>query len=650
MPIPSMTRRNFLRTLGAGAAGLAFSGNLLAAAAKKKGGGAAIPPPPPPSDKPDSRPNFLWIMSEDISTDLACYGTPLVHTPVLDQLAADGARYTNAFCTSPVCSPSRSSMITGMFQTSIGSHDHRSNRDGALPPRARLLTDCLRDAGYFTCNVTTAAVGVSGSGKTDFNFQYDGKPFDGTDWNQRKSGQPFFAQLSLPVTHRTWAGAQAYVKKAGIAVDADKVKLPPYYPDHPVAREDWAHYLDSISTVDWQVGEILKRLEAEGLAKNTVVFFIGDNGACHVRGKQWLYEAGISIPLIVRWPGTIKPGTVSDDLVLSIDIPGQILKIAGVTLPVVMQDAPFIGPDAFRRKIVFAARDRMDETVDCCRTVRDKQWKYIRNFMPHLPYLQPNRYKDTAYPMANLLRQLHAEGKLTPAQQRFAASRKPAEELYDLAVDRDELVNLAEKPEHQETLKRMRAALRQCQIETHDLGFAPEGSPSHGAAVSRDPKVYPLGRILDVCDVTARNDPADLPQLIKWLDDENVCIRYWTALGVLGLGAKAAPAADALVKRLDDPCGVVRVPAAEALCGLGQDAKGIAVLEKCLGDLSNGAVSLHAANALERLGEKARPCLPTLERVARDGMSTLEKVARDGRAEVVRTAERLVARFKGGKN
>ena len=647
MPVPSWTRREFLAAVGAGAAGWALSADLLAGGAPKTAP-TSVPPPPPPSDKPDPRPNILWIMAEDISPDLGCYGTPLVRTPVLDKLAADGARYTNAFCTGPICSPSRSAMITGMHQTSLGAHDHRSNRNEPLPQGVRLITEYLRDAGYFTCNVTSAAIGVRGSGKTDFNFKTPRKPFDGHDWNQRKSGQPFFAQLSLNVTHREWVGAQAFVKKAGIAVDPAQVKLPPYYPDHPTARKDWAQYLDAVATMDWQVGEVLKRLDAEGLAKNTVVFFIGDNGQCHVRGKMWLYEGGISIPLLVRWPGTVKPGTVTDDLVLAIDISAQVLKIAGAAIPPTMHGRPFLGPDAVRRDFVFTARDRSGEAVDCIRGVRDKRWKYIRNFIPHTAYMQPSRYKDTEYPVANLLRQLHADGKLTPAQELFMAARRPPEELYDLAADRDELVNLAGRPEHQDVLKKMRAALRQAQVEARDLGFAPEGSPAHGVEAGRDPKAYPLERILDVCDVTARRDPADLPQLIKWLDDENVCVRYWAALGAVGLAANeqhppAVPGAstalaDALAKHLADPCGVVRVPAAEALCALGQEAKALPVLEQCLGDTSNEAVSLHAANALERLGEKARPALPTIE-----------KIARDGKGDAVQCAERMVARFKGGK-
>ena len=288
-----MNRRDFIKTVGAGTVGLALPTRLLA----EKAG--------------SDRPNIMWILSEDISPDLSCYGTPAVQTPNLDKLAREGIRFTNAYTTSPVCSPSRSAMITGMYQTSIGAHHHRSHRsDGyTLPEPVQPITEYFRRAGYFTANVTTAAPGVRGSGKTDFNFKTTNKPFDGSDWNQRKDGQPFFAQLSISMTHRGghWKNLR---QKLDNPVDPAEVKLPPYYPDHPIARDDWATYLNSIQVMDGYVGKILKRLDDEGLANNTVVIFIGDHGRCHVRGKQWLYDGGIHIPLIVRWPAKLKPGQV----------------------------------------------------------------------------------------------------------------------------------------------------------------------------------------------------------------------------------------------------------------------------------------------------------------------------------------------------
>ena len=457
------TRRSFLKTLGLGAATLATPSRLFA------------------EQKTDSRPNILWILSEDISPELSCYGTQGMQTPNLDKLAGQGIRFNNAFMTAPVCSASRSAMITGMFQTSIGAHNHRSHRDDGytLPEPVRLITEYFRDAGYFTANVKTAAPGVKGSGKTDFNFKFK-NAFDGSDWNQRKAGQPFFAQLSISITHRGghWKNLRNQLKNP---VDPAKIKLPPYYPDHPVAREDWATYLDSIQVMDGYIGKILKRLDDENLAENTLVIFIGDHGRCHVRGKQWLYDGGIHIPLIVRWPGKLKAGQVCDDLVSSIDISATILKIAGVDLPGHIEGKVFLEPDAngnykpvSKHEYIIAARDRCDETIDRIRCVRNKQYKYIRNFMPERPYTQTNAYKERSYPMLNLMKELHAQGKLTPVQALFMAPRKPDEELYDILIDPWEVNNLAASPKYRQTLEKMRATLKRWIEETGDMGRFPE--------------------------------------------------------------------------------------------------------------------------------------------------------------------------------
>jgi len=435
-----MNRRNFLRAVGLGAATMAMPKGLFAI------------------QTANDRPNILWILSEDISPDMSCYGTEVVQTPNLDKLARQGTRFTNAFTTSPVCSPSRSAMITGMYQTSIGAHHHRSHRDDGytLPEPVRLITEYFRQAGYFTANVKTS------------------------DWNQRKPGQPFFAQLSINITHRGghWKSLQEKLKNP---VDPAKVKLPPYYPDYPIARDDWATYLNSIQVMDQYVGKILQRLDDETLANNTVVIFIGDHGRCHVRGKQWLYDGGIHIPLLIRWPGKLKAGQVCDYLISAIDISATILKIAGIEPPKHVEGQVFLEPDAMsvwkpvsKRDYVIAARDRCDETIDRIRCVRTKRYKYIRNFMPERPYTQKNAYKERSYPMLNLMKELHAQGKLTPTQALFMAPRKPNEELYDIRNDPYEIHNLADTPKHEKTLKKMRAILNRWITDTSDKGQFPE--------------------------------------------------------------------------------------------------------------------------------------------------------------------------------
>ncbi|MEW6238466.1 MAG: sulfatase [Candidatus Omnitrophota bacterium] len=413
--------------------------------------------------------NVLWLIAEDMGLELGCYGDSLVQTPHLDRLASEGVKFTNAFSTAPVCSASRSAFMTGMYQTSIGAHNHRSHRrDGyRLPEGVQLLTDYFRDEGYFTANVKTAAPGVVGTQKTDFNFTVE-RPFDGTDWNQRQPRQPFFAQINFSEAHRNFKPVKEN------AVDPDKVVLPPYYPDHPIARQDWALYLDAISVLDQKIGAVLKRLDEEGLADRTIVVFMGDNGRCHVRGKQWLYDGGIRIPLIVRWPGQVQAGTERESMVSSIDISATCLTIAGVEIPLKMQGSPLFGPLAKEREYIVAARDRCDETVDRIRCVRTQRFKYIRNYFTEKPYSQLNRYKETQYPVMRLLRRLHDEGKLTPEQELFMAPTRPPEELYNLVDDPNELRNLAQNPAQSSTLKEMRETLDRWMRETGDQGGVPE--------------------------------------------------------------------------------------------------------------------------------------------------------------------------------
>lgn len=422
------------------------------------------------------RPNVLWILGDDLGPDLGCYGTPLVRTPNLDRLAREGVRFTRCFTTAPVCSPSRSAWNTGVYQTRIDAQNHRSHRgDGyRLPEGVRLISQRFHDAGYFTANVTTAAPGVRASGKTDFNFLAE-QPFDGTDWSQRAPGQPFYAQINFMEPHRGPAWPAARKQPAEELVDPAKVKLPLYYPDHPVARNDWANYLDAVHLLDTKVGAVLQRLESEGLAKDTIVVFFGDNGRCHVRDKQWLYEGGLHVPLLVRWPGGNLPaGKVETGMVSAVDISATSLALAGLPLPKGLDGQPFLGPNAKTRSEIFGARDRCDETVDRIRSVRTERYKLIRNYYPDRPYTQPNAYKEKQYPVLNLMKQLHAEGKLTREQELFMAPRRPAEELYDLQTDPEEIHNLAASPEHRQVLKELEARLDHWIAETHDRGAIPE--------------------------------------------------------------------------------------------------------------------------------------------------------------------------------
>ena len=420
-----------------------------------------------------AHPNILWLIAEDFGQHLGCYGTREVWTPNLDQLAEQGVRYTRFFTTAPVCSPSRSAFMTGMYQTTIGAHNHRSHRDDGyeLPKGVRLLTDWMREAGYYTANVRElpAECGFRGSGKTDWNFTYKGKPFDSDRWADLKLQQPFFAQINFQETHRAF--------RAPKRADPAKVEIPAWTPDHPVSREDWAKYLDAATELDRKVGLVLKQLESEGLADNTVIVFFGDNGQAHVRGKQFCYDEGLLVPLIIRWPENypvpehFRPGTVDGSLLEAIDLAPTMLDIAGAKKPAKMEGRIFLGGRAGKlRTYVFGARDRCDETVFRFRTVRDSRYRYIRNFTPERPFLQPNDYKQRQYPVWTLLPQLNAEGKLAPAQAFLCAPTMPPEERYDLQSDPQEIHNRAYSPAHRAVRYRLRSVLEDWIEETRDQG------------------------------------------------------------------------------------------------------------------------------------------------------------------------------------
>lgn len=382
-----------------------------------------------------TRPNILWIAIEDWSPDLSCYGTKGIHTPHVDKLASQGIRYERAFTTSPVCSTSRSAMMTGFHQNYIRANQHREYDKKPLPHGVKPIPHLFAEAGYFTALM---------SRKTDCNFTPNTRSelFIGEDWSERKPGQPFFARITFGGTHRAWK------RDPKRPIDIKDVELPPYYADTPFVRRDWANGLEQMQLVDREVGALLKRLDDEGLTDNTIVFFIGDHGRCHIRGKQFLYDGGIRIPMIMRWPGKVAPGQVNGDMVSSIDICATILEAAGIQPPVPLHGKSLFSKDVRERRYIFAARDKMDETHDAMRAIRSKDFKLILNLMPERPWCQYNRYKEGAYPVLAEMNILNLQGRLTPAQAAFFATTKSKVELFDLRRDPHEVNNLADNPDY----------------------------------------------------------------------------------------------------------------------------------------------------------------------------------------------------------
>ena len=487
-----MNRRHFLTSSAAALA--ASSATTLAQGRKAKAAATAAAPAmqPTPTIAPMAqRPNILYVILEDCGPHYGCYGEPLVQTPTLDRLAAEGVRFANLFCTAPVCSASRSALMTGCYQTFTGCHNHRTWawRKQLLPTPSAHVADWFRAAGYFTCNLQPGAKGKAkgaraklngpgGSGKIDLNFVIagpkPGDPFDGHDWSQRAPGQPFFAHITIMETHKGEGWTVAREQPKSQLVDPNRLKLPPYYPDHPVARDEYANYLDAVHLVDGYLGQLLGRLEREGLAQNTVVVVSSDHGPLF-RGKQFLYDNGLRIPLLVRFPDGRQAGTVDDRLVSGVDLAPTMLDLAGITPPAgAMHGRALFAAGTARPTHVFAARDRMDTSIDRMRAVRTERFKYIRNYLPAVPYMQHNAYKEKSYPTWNLVKELTRAGTIRPPEAAlFAAATKPIEELYDLAADPHEVCNLAADRTHAATLKELRGLVDQW-VRDYDRGTAYE--------------------------------------------------------------------------------------------------------------------------------------------------------------------------------
>ncbi len=598
------SRREFL------AAGLAAA---AAAAGARQAGGQ--------SDKPADRPNILWISIEDTSPWLGFCGEKYAVTPNLDALAKRGVSYTHAFATAPVCSPCRSAIITGRYATSLGTQRLRSRFP--IPDGFRGYPHYLRQAGYYCTNNV----------KTDYNTSAEPRLIRESwdqcsakaHWRGRKAGQPFFAIFNLTVTHQSQAFERAKPHlPPNERHDPATAPLPPYYPDTPTARATMARVHDCITAMDKQVAQILDQLRQDGLEDDTIVFFWADHGQGIPRGKRTLWDTGLLVPMIVHVPPKYRrlapgaPGSACDRLVYLMDLAPTVLSLAGLDVPAHMQAQAFLGPKAgAQREYVFGARDRVDEVFEVSRSVRDKRFLYIRNYMPHLSWNQPEDFSDNLGLRREITR-LAGEGKLNAAQLTYAGATKPVECLYDTQADPWQIDNLADKDEHQATLERMRKALHEWQVRTRDLGFLPEwqaqklseGGQAMCEAAASD-EAYPLERILDVADRVGKT--GQVAEFSRRLGDADTTVRYWAAIGLRAAGKLAAAAEPALRKALSDPSAPVRIEAAGVLASLSGDKEALDLLAGTIGQ-SDPHAALHAARTLQLLGEKARPVLAAMQR------------------------------------
>ena len=564
------------------------------------------------------RPNVLWFVVDDMSANFSCYGEEAIATPNVDRLAREGVRFTNAHVTAPVCSTCRSAFLTGMHQASIGSHNHRMTGPPIrLPTSIVPLPKLFQDAGYYTCN-GDALRDQRGRvrKKTDYNFVWDKSMYDGVDWAGRKPGQRFFMQVQMAGGKLRGGNREAFKKNIrrakdvfGDNVDASVVRLPPYYPNDPVLMEDWQSYLEAVRLTDHHVGQVLARLEDEGILDETLIIFMTDHGISHARGKQFNYSEGTHIPFVVRGPG-IQHDTVRTDFIEHIDMAAISLAAAGIPIPASMQARDVFATDYAQRKAAFAARDRCDETIDFIRSVRTERFLYIRNYNPFRPHLQPSRYKDNK-DLLKRLRELRNAGSLTAMQQRLLFSHtRSAEELYDLAVDPHETNNVAGDSAYRKDLDRMRSLSDSHLIDIRDAGFIPEPLIAeisgearysiHGFCASEDH--YPLSEIVALANLaTTQGGGIAIPRLRDSLRHENPIMRYWATVGLRVRGQKAAAAAQDLSEALKDEDASVRIGAAMALAAIGETGRAGRFLVKEAQKAENDAHALWALDGIKYL-------------------------------------------------
>lgn len=564
------------------------------------------------------RPNIVWITSEDNGPELGCYGDAYATTPHIDALAKRGMRYTKAWSNAPVCAPARTTLISGMYPPSTGSEHMRSQT--RLPAGFQFYPQYLRAAGYYCTN----------NSKEDYNLVKPGKVWDESSkdahWENRADGQPFFAVFNHTVSHES----QIRKRPHKAVHDPSKVRVPAYHPDRLEVRQDWAQYYDKLTEMDAKVGANLKALEEAGLAEDTIVFYYGDHGAGIARSKRCPYNSGLHVPLVLHVPEKFKhlappeyqENGVSDRLVSFVDLPATLLSIAGIKPPAHFHGHAFMGPyDAGSQPYIYGFRGRMDERYDLIRCVRDERYIYIRNYMPHKILGQYIEYLFQT-PTTRVWRELYDKGELTEAQRRFWEP-KPAEQLYDLKKDRDEIHNLADSPKHQEVLNRLRRAQQEWAVRIRDVGFLPEGEVHRRAdkdtpyELAQDPERYPLLRILAAAELASSLKPRSVPALRGMLKDSDSAVRHWAALGLLMRGEEAVSAArDDLLALHADQAAYPRLTAAHALAAFGKEED----LGPAVGTLLDAANQDHqplfenlwAWNALDDLGAKVEPWLEDL--------------------------------------
>ena len=593
----NLSRRKFLKksAIGLGAGFLAFN-NLGFAK----------------SNSSQELPNILWIVSEDNSASyLGCYGNKQATTPNIDKLASEGILYENAFANAPVCAPMRNSIITGNFASTLGCHNMRSEYQ--IPDKFKFFPQYLRKAGYYCTN----------NAKEDYNTIKPDNVWHESSHNahykNRKPGQPFFAIFNTNLSHEHKIHFGNLIPKDKLQHDPDEIEIAPYHPDLPEIRHCYANYYDYISRMDARVGEVLQELEENGLAEDTIVFYYSDHGGVLPRSKRFIFESGTKIPLIVKFPDKYKhlapgkPGSKEERLVSLLDLAPTLLSLANQEIPEQFAGHAFLGkkksPDP---DYVHFIRQRMDERYDMMRAVRDKKFRYIRNYMPHRKYCQHIWYLWRSS-STRAWEKAFKDGKCNDIQSRFWGYKAP-EELYDIENDPHNVNNLANKPAYRKTLKRMRKENQKWVREQRDAGFIPESMMVELAADStiyemKSSRNFPFEKIVSTAEKATLKNPGLMPDIIRKLNDGHPAVRYWAATGCAIMPNQASSAVAKLKQLLKDPFGDVRVAAAEALVKI--DSNKMEALQTLIEEMKSdkSKVRLRALNTLQALGEDSQPVL-----------------------------------------
>lgn len=585
------------------------------------------------------RPNILWITAEDLSPALGCYGDPDAKTPNLDAFAKESVRYTRAFAAAPVCSPSRSTLITGMWAPSLGTSQMRSTFP--LPPSVDAFPTYLREAGYFTTNQIKTDYNTSDEMRLIQEAWDEISPTASWSSTSRQEGQPFFTVINHMVSHQSATMVWPYEVFRDLVQsklpadqihDPAKITVPPYYPDTEVVRRELARFHDCVSVLDQQVGALLEQLEKDGLADDTIVFFYSDHGSGMPRHKRLLHDSGMHVPLMVRFPEKWKhlapaeAGGTVDRLVTFVDFAPTVLSLAGLEVPKAMQGQVFLGPKAApEAEYVYGFRDRVDEVFDLSRSIRSKDYLYIRNYLPHLSWAQPSVYSDQGAIQQEIFRHAAANAdSLTQPQKAYVGPTRPVEEFYDVNADPQNLVNLLEgdlNDAQKTALEAHRAAFVKKRMEILDLGVLPESlmvsfivdenRPLREIAEGKTSHRPDLEKIWATADLVGKGERADLLELAR---DGDAAVRFWAIVAL----REAFPNDEALLEELydsiDDVDVAVRIEAAAWMADASEKNRyeAVQVLGRELIS-EDWWTALRACRAVELLGEKAKALIPVME-------------------------------------